>query len=279
MISWTTDGVIHRLITRDIPATERGSIQTFNDLPGWMVEEARALARESVLSAIRYLKFYIPDQHFIRHDDFITDVLRGGGDAASWGIRDHICFPDERTRTTALEIDYLNALSSIPGEKWFRIVPLPNDRHSSSSSGAVGVLRRDVRYWQTISGDVGDYPVRPGDFEMVAPNKLSSTIRRWIAHRLAWWTKDYLEQARSDVTGSDIIAAVPDVNLERVTPDARVSADALAKELLVYRASPDFPRRAGFLGLDEWYRSPLGDAASDSTSGAEGTATDRGTHR
>jgi hypothetical protein len=262
MISWTTDSVIHRIIKRDIPASERGTIQTFNDIPDWMVEEARTLARESPLAAVRYLKFYITEQHFMRYDDFITDVLLQGKDAATWEIRDCICFPIERTCTTALEIDYLNSLDGVSGDKWFRIKPKTTDHHSSRSPGAVGILRRDVRYWQTISANVGDYPVTSDDFEIVTPDKLASTVRRWIAHRLAWWTNSYLKRARSDVTGADIIAAVPEVNQQRVTPDARIAADALAKETLVYYGSPNFPQQAGFLGLEEWYQSPI-DTAPD----------------
>jgi len=41
MISWTTNEVIHRIVKRDVPESDRGTIPTLNDLPDWMVEEAR----------------------------------------------------------------------------------------------------------------------------------------------------------------------------------------------------------------------------------------------
>src|SRR5437763_5841439 len=107
MIRWTTDEVIHRIVTRDVPESDRGTIATLNDLPDWMVVESRTIARESLLAAVRYLKFYVAEQHAAYVPDFVEEVLRSGEDARTWNIRDCICIPREGTRLTALELHYL----------------------------------------------------------------------------------------------------------------------------------------------------------------------------
>jgi len=75
MIDWTGDENIHRIVKRDVPHTERWTVPTLNDLPDWMVEEARALAQASSLSAVRYLRFYVARQYASSAEDFIEDVL------------------------------------------------------------------------------------------------------------------------------------------------------------------------------------------------------------
>src|ERR1051325_2829221 len=268
MIRWTTDEVIQRIVTRDVPESERGTIATLNDLPEWMVTEARAIARESRLAAVRYLKFYVATDYALDAPDFVEDVLRRGDDARTWNIRDCICIPYEPTRTTAAEIHYMDTLEHVEGERWFRVKPRSTDDHWSHAPGAVGVVLRNTRYWERSQHGITRYMFsRPDDIETVSLDQLASSIRRWIAHRLAWWTNSYLKQARSDVTGGDIIAAVPDVNLQRVTPDARIAAGALARETLMYRGSPGFPQQAGFLGPEEWYQSSSPASSPECTSG------------
>jgi hypothetical protein len=263
MSEWTSDELILSIVKRDVSHSERRSIPTFNDLPDWMVEEARAIARVSRSSAARYLVFFVAARDAASVEDFTEDVLFKGQDAKTWNIRDCICCPMELVCTTpseipsALEIRYLEMLANEEGERWFRIKPKPTDHLWSWSSGAVGVLKRNLPYWQQrrpISDLVGNYPVAVEDLEPIPPGHLDSSVRRWIARRLAWSAHAYLQQHRSTVTSDDLIAAVPEVDLARVTSDARIAAGALAREAHAFGDSPSFPQQAGFLGPEAWYR-------------------------
>jgi hypothetical protein len=255
MTLWVSDDIIHGIVKRDILTSERGSIATLNDMPAWMVEETRAIARESVVGAVRYVRFYVATQRGSSAEDFIEDVVLKGQDAATWMIRDCVCFAVERTYTTALEMHYLQALSGVDGERWFRIKRAPPDHHSDSLSGAVGVLKRQVRYWHTAPDGLDLYSARPEDIERVEPGRVESSVRRWIAHRIAWWTREYLAQRRGGVTGDTILAAVPEVDRSKVTADARIATEALAREAAAYGGSPEFPAQAGFLGPEDWYQA------------------------
>lgn len=254
MIDWTGDENIHHIIKRDVPHTERWTIPTLNDLPDWMVEEARALARASSLSAVRYLRFYVATHYASSAEDFIEDVLLKGQDARTWHIRDCIYLPEEHTRATALEVRYLEMFNGIDGERWFRVPLKPTNHLSDWVVGMVGTVMRNTRYWETSPPGLVRYLfAKPDDVELVPAGRLHSSIRRWIARRLAWWTKVDLQQA-SAITGDDLIAAVPEVDLSRVTPDARIAAAALAREAQAFGDSPRFPQQAGFLGPEEWYQ-------------------------
>jgi len=257
MIPWTTDETIHRIVQRDVPNSERGTIATLNDLPGWMVEEARAIARESRLGAVRYLRFFVATQHVSSAEDFVEDVLLAGQDAAAWKVRDCIFVPDEPSQLRTVGVArYVDALAALEGERWFRVVPGSADHLSDSLPGVVGLVQRNTRYWHVTPVGITRCPLAgSADIESVAPTQLESSIRRWIAHRLAWWARDYLGQNRADATGDGIIQAASDGDMTPVTADARIAADALAREAVAYGDSADFPRRAGFLGPDAWYES------------------------
>jgi hypothetical protein len=258
MTLWTKDGAVQRIVTRDIPISDRGMVATLNDVPRWMVEEARAIARESLISAVRYLRFYVAKQHVSSAEDFVEDVLLGEQQAQTWKIRDCIFIPTETYPVSAIESRaYLNSLASMDGEHWFRVSPAQTDSLWDYIPGMVGVVQRNTRYWHATPSGITRYPfTQPGNVEFVSSDQLESTIRRWIAHRLAWWAREHLEQHRATpaaLTGDGILAAVPDAGPSHATSDARIAASALAREALAYRDSHDFPQRAGFLGLDEWY--------------------------
>jgi hypothetical protein len=263
MSDWTSDELILSIVKRDVAHSERRSIPTLNDLPDWMVEEARAIARVSRLSAASYLIFFVATRDMASAEDFIEDVLFKGQDVRTWKIQDCIFRPMERFCTTpsripsVLEIPYLDVLANEEGERWFRVKPDPADDLSAWSSGAVGVLKRSLRYWQqwgSPSEIMGNHPVTPEDIEQVPPERLASSVRRWIARRLAASTEAYLQQHWATVTADDLIAAAPGVDLARVTPDARIAAAALAREAQAFGGSPSFPQQAGFLGPEEWYQ-------------------------
>jgi hypothetical protein len=265
MIPWTTDEVIHRIVKRDVPNSERGTIATLNDLPTWMVDEAREIARESRLAAVRYLRFYVATQHSSSAEDFVEDVLLRGDDARTWEIRDCILVPNEFGRIGAFEIaPYLGALATIEGERWFRIKPRLTDHLSDFTPGMIGVVQRRSRYWHNTPPGITRCPLAGGsDAEFVMPEQLDSCIRRWIAHRLAWWAREYLEQDRAQATGNRIIQAASEPQRGPATADVQLAASALAREARTYADSPVFPQQAGFLGPDDWYQSPMQADASD----------------
>lgn len=247
------DGVICRVIKRDILESERGTVSTFNELPAWMVEEARMVARESLVSAGRYLRFFVARDHASHAEDFIEEVLLKGEDAGTWRIQDCLVIPDEPIETTALEMHYVDSFQGMPGERWFRAKLKPTDDEYDYIPGVVGIVLRKTRYWgQVPPGFVRFRFAGPDDIEVVPPDRLESSVRRWIARRLAWWARAGLR--RPAVTGDELIAAVPEVDLSRVTPDARIAAAALAREAQAFGDSPSFPQQAGFLGPEEWYQ-------------------------
>jgi hypothetical protein len=254
MSALSHDEAICRIVTRDIAESERGAVATLNDLPAWMVDEVLAIARESIVSAVRYLRFYVPREHASHVPDFVEDVGLKGQDAPTWRIRDCIYVPNEHTERTAIEVRYLEMFDGVNGERWSRVSPHPADHRSDSIVGMVGTVMRDTRYWEkSPPGLVRYFFTRPDRIERVSPDRLESSLRRWIAHRLAWWTKVDLQQAAA-ITGDELIMAVPGVDLGRVTSDAKIAAAALAREAQAFGDSPSFPQQAGFLGPEEWYR-------------------------
>jgi len=254
MISWTTNEVIHRIVKRDVPESDRGTIPTLNDLPDWMVEEARQIARESLVGAGKYLKFYVSAPYADWADDFIQDVLLDGGDARTWNVHDCLCIPDELTSTTALEVHYRDLFQGMDSERWFRIKPKSADQHSAASPGAVGILSREVRYWHAAPKGLAFFRVQAQDVEFVEPAMLDIAMRRWIAHRMSWWARKHLELHRAGTTGDEIIRAIPGADASKLTDDARIAAGALAREARAYGETAEFPQRAGFLGIDSWYQ-------------------------
>jgi hypothetical protein len=186
MIPWTTDEAIHRIVKREIPSSERGTIVTLNDMPDWMVEEARAIARESIVGAVRYLKFYVARPHASGAEDFVEDVLLKGQDARTWRLQDCICIPWPPISESTIDIQrYLNSLKDIEGERWFRIRPKLTDRLSDYIPGMVGVVQRNSRYWHVAPPGSDRCPVaRPDDIEVVPPSQLEAASG--AGSRTAW---------------------------------------------------------------------------------------------
>jgi hypothetical protein len=254
MTLWHSGETINSIVKRDILLSERGSIPALNDLPGWMIEEAREIARASIVSAVRYLRFYVETQRGSSAEDFIEDVLLKGQDARTWRISDCLCSPWPPTPLAATDTGrYLRVLKDIDGEHWFRLRLKAGDRPSDHSPGMIGVLQRGCRYWSTPPPDTGYYPVtRSDDLESVPTSLLASGIRRWIAHRLAWFARDRWQQ--SGITAESILHVAFGTEAQRVTPDARIAGEALAREAHAFGDSPSFPQLAGFLGPEEWYQ-------------------------
>lgn len=255
MTLWHSGETIKSIVKRDILLSERGSISTLNELPGWMIEEAREIARASTVSAVRYLRFYVATQRGSSAEDFIEDVLLKGQDARTWKISDCLCTPWPPAPLAATDIRrYLDVLKDTDGEHWFRLKPKAGDHPSDHLPGIIGVLQRGCRYWSPPPPGTGYYPVaRSGDVESVPASLLASAIRRWIAHRLAWFAKEHLKR-RGEVTADGVIQAALDSEGAAVTADVQIAAAALAREAQAFGDSQSFPEQAGFLGPEDWYQ-------------------------
>jgi hypothetical protein len=256
MTLWTTGEVIQRVVKRDIPLSEQDSIATLNDLPGWMVEEAREIARESRVGAVRYLRFYVAAHRSSSAEDFVEDVLQNGQAAATWRIRDALFVPHEPRHIIEVAVDrYVDGLAAVDGERWFRMRPKGAEHLSDYLPGMVGIVQRQTRYWHVTPDRITRCPLAlAADVEAVDPAQLHGSIRRWIARRLAWWARAYLEQHRGHATCDGIIASASEPGGPEATADARVAATALAREAATHGDSTAFPLRAGFLGPDVWYQ-------------------------
>jgi hypothetical protein len=242
-----------QIVQRDILTSERGSVTTFNDLPEPLLAEARAIARESRAVAVRYLQFYVEKQDNSSSADFVEDVLLGDQAPGAWRIRDCLICPHPLTLATVLERPYLDCLLQIEGERWFRVRPSPEDHRSDLVPGIVGVLRRDSRYWEVAPDNTGQYFIGEAHLDRLSPGGLETSVRRWIAHVLAWWARDYLADVGAHVREGELLASIPECDCSKVTPDARRAATALAREVSAYCGSQQFPQLAGFIGPDEWY--------------------------
>jgi hypothetical protein len=80
-------------------------------------------------------------------------------------------------------------------------------------------------------------------------------LRRWIALRLSWWARRYLEEAGAASVEDGLLAAVGAAPKE-LTTDAAIAVRALMKEVkLPY--DPDRDVR-GYMGPDAWYEGNAG---------------------
>lgn len=247
---------IQRLVMRDVQPGEAGSVATLNDLPEWMLEEVRDIAREHRLGAVRYLKFYVKLHEPPNVEDFVEEVLRNGQDPQTWGTRDWLCILRDQTPLTCLHmsIKALHAMSELEGERWFRFEPEPTKHLSDEAPGAIGVLRKQIRYWQhTRIVGVDYYSTNCGTIQPVPADQLESSFRRWIARRMAQWAKQYLVDAGAMVAAQGIIDAIAQGEQVEITRDAEIAAAALAREARAHGGEPDFVKRAGYLGPDSWY--------------------------
>ncbi len=246
---------VRRIVTRDVQPADEGSIATLNDLPPWMVEEARAIAKEARLDAVYYLRFHVRTHDGSNVEDFVQDVLRDGQDAHTWGIGDWLVAPCEAMPVTSVGAEMLQTLQVVEGERWFRLAPDLTKEPSDPSQGAVGVLRRGLRYWQHGPRIAGAdlFSTEGAAIEPVPVEKLESSFRRWLARRMAWRARSYLASAGAAVAAPGIIDAIAAGHVGEVTRDAELAAMALAREVRAHGTEHDFGRRAGYLGPDSWY--------------------------
>jgi hypothetical protein len=239
---------IEELLGRQLPAEAQGSVPTLNDLPPEMLAEARRLAKEARVLAVRYLTYHVARCDMDDAAEFTDDVLRGGGDAAKWRVRDLLCFAKlDRSSLLAFSVEAFSArLQEVKGERWWRAVPTRAAWDYTGVAGAPAVLVRSAPYWwKSPAGAVAARGVRA--MEQVSDNQLSVAVRRWLASRMAWEAKAYLAQGTPSVEG--LVVALG--GQEQPSADARVAAQALVREAsLTAEAASAAP---GFAGPDSWY--------------------------
>jgi hypothetical protein len=247
-----TASALERLLGRELPASERGSVSTLNDLPHERLQEAAALAARARLAAVEYLLFYVGNAELDHASDFVDDVLLGGADPRSWGISDVLFAPGTKL-VNALQIDVptvLQPLEVIVGERWWRVAPERELWDWSGLCGAPGVLVRRAPYvWSAEAArlGVGGHALYDEPLEQV--HDLAIAMRRWMASRVAWQLAQQGVTLAADATVSDVMTAL--------SADVPCSADAeiairglLREERELGPASDAVP---GFRGPDEWY--------------------------
>ena len=145
----------------------------------------------------------------------------------------------------------------IEGSRWWRARPAPagDVNHSLhwSGWGAVGARIDNVPYWwrhpkATMDSDCTD---NTGSLvEQLDEASARLALRRWIALRVSWWARAYLEASGTDAVEDGLLAALGATRQE-LTADAAIAVRALAREA----ALPYDPEQQvrGFIGPDAWY--------------------------
>jgi hypothetical protein len=226
------------------------SIPTLNDLTEEMVDEVRLLARVSKVLLVRYIRYIVKRPTFGEIEDFERDVLQGHADVKSWGIRDVLCIPriDDTAAASYRVSDLIAALGEMKGERWWRVKPVRWDYWDYRS--IPGVLVRAVPYWwyETLPRNLDSHAeIEP--FEFIHEGLIVSAFRRWIASRVAWRARQYLERGTPSMEG--ILLAIKLTHGD-LSEDGRVAIEALLRESALGNGDM-FSLAPGFRGPDEWY--------------------------
>jgi hypothetical protein len=251
---------LEKLLGRKLPAEERGTIVTLNELPEPLLDQARELARRSRLGAVELLQFYVVRSELDHVAAFVEEVIYGSEEPATWGWFDALCVPSIPVED-ALVSDaetILTNLAAIEGERWWRIEPTRSEWEGSGATGAPGVVVRRVPYFWSGSPEI-DW-IRLSD-ELVTPvPDVAIAVRRWIASRVAWDGR--VSRAAEQLVSVHTICSAMGIDEARLSADGRLALEGLAREMVASSAgSPsvcgdDGPDGIpGFRGPDDWYRS------------------------
>jgi hypothetical protein len=241
---------LERLLGHALPASEKGSIVTLNDLPHERLQEAAALAAQARLAAVEYLLFYVEHAELDHASDFVEDVLLGGADSRSWGLSD-VLFVPRTNPASAVQIDVpavLQPLEGMAGERWWRVEPERKFWDWSGLCGAPGVLVRQVSYlWATEAARLGVEGHALHDEPLEQVHDLAIATRRWFSSRIQWELREHDASELSSISG---VCSALGVRLETLSHHGRKTIQGLVKEISF--ATHDM-RAPGFRGPDEWY--------------------------
>ena len=151
---------------REVHDSERGMIESFNDLPAAMVAEARQIrSTRGRYDTCDYLNFFVATHRQGDAETFCEDVVENGQDAAAWGIADLLCggYELRREGITWTVAEYRAAFQGLTGERWFRTRSIiDRDGGIRLAENGPGALLRDTRYWTQLEKSHGAVPVRSG---------------------------------------------------------------------------------------------------------------------
>jgi hypothetical protein len=245
-----TASALEHLLGHALPASDRGSVATLNDLPHERLQEAAALAARARLAAVEYLLFYVGNAELDHASDFVDDVLLGGADPRIWGISTVLFVPGMQP-AQALQTDastILQSLELIIGERWWRVDPERELWDWSGLCGAPGVLVRKASYvWSTEAARlrVEGHALQDEPLEQV--HDLAIALRRWISSRIQWELRDRDVRELSSTAG---VCSVLGVRWETLSRDGQRTIEGLVKEISLADDDVVVP---GFRGPDEWY--------------------------
>jgi hypothetical protein len=233
-----------RYLSEPIPTELASAFPTLNDLSAEALGVAADISRNKPpYFAFEYLQYVTVWSKVSFVDEFVRDVLKGGGDHRTWGFTDTLCYPEVTRATFGKPADeILRPLEPIRGQRWMQIPP--NDtRRKSTSQGAPGVLVRQAPYWWYPPLGVSATSLR--DRELVPVELTDVLVRRWLASRIA----DELD-GRTYPSIADVCAALkwPEHHL---SDDARAAIGGLVREW--HELAPVSQLIPGFRGPDAWY--------------------------
>ncbi|MBX3155261.1 MAG: hypothetical protein KF773_04620 [Deltaproteobacteria bacterium] len=227
------------IVGRELEESERGSIETVNDVTEEVLGVMRAMWKLDRNATVSFVYFIVEAIGLGDATSFVEDVVVGGRDAATWRVADWVVSPRYAMPPAEVTTPFFDSFEGIEGERWYRVT-------ADDDRGVVGVLRRNAKYARPARLDYRS--VRACEY--VDPSRVLIAHRRWLARRLGGW-------ARADVlapgaTIDSVLAKVPGlVDVANVTDDARIAAAALIREAAL--DAPTFVRDRGFLGPDGWY--------------------------
>lgn len=215
-------------------------IDHLNDVPEWLVEEARRLPDEDAARAL--LMARVSPDCWIYLTPFIEEVVLGREPAKLW-LRGQVVVPDF-SLADVVTLPRSALLVPIGGEPWHRVVPSLDDWLSNASwVGAPACVSPEADYRFSPPADsiaLGRAPTEEVEDGDVA-------VRRWIAARLA----RVVPEGR-DIRSPEAFTAILDLpETAAWTDDSLRAAEGLIRE---YREMSDaMDSIPGMRGPDEWY--------------------------
>jgi hypothetical protein len=234
--------LIERKLGRRLDAQKRGSVDNLNEIPEWLLEDARAL--ETPLLAEALFNYFTNPTCWPFLKIFVQEVVFGGVSSQTWH-RGRILVP-----SLSLDEQLLweppKLLMPIGGTFQVRIVPkLQSWEAGVAWVGAPARPEPDANYSSPLPPEA----VGLGTTEIESVTDVSVALRRWIAGRLAAVLK-VSGRLNTFLELSELTVELPPI--ERWTNDARIAAQALLRECREFGAfEGGIP---GFRGSDAWYR-------------------------